>query len=134
MIELANAMVDDGHEVTILTRQASSVANDLDRRVDTRVIGSGRSRAWSYVALTWWVRGHIQWILSRDLLHCHLPFGAARMEAREKDRDRHRADIHDAPSQQGRCHAVMADPVLFRANCFTTLRSRLRSAWPEPCG
>lgn len=77
-IELANRQVDAGHQVHLVigsSLPADRIHGGLDARITVQVVSpaSGRSR---YAAMLPWIWQHRQWLQSRDVLHCHLTYGA----------------------------------------------------------
>lgn len=77
-IELANRQVAAGHEVALLIGGKMPVEKIHDG-LDPRVIAihlstsSGRGR---YAAMLPWIWRQKSWLGSRDVLHCHLTYGA----------------------------------------------------------
>jgi glycosyltransferase involved in cell wall biosynthesis len=77
-IELANRQVDAGHDVHFVigsSLPADCIHGGLDARVGVQEVSpaSGRIR---YAALLPWIWRNRRWLQSRDVLHCHLTYGA----------------------------------------------------------
>jgi glycosyltransferase involved in cell wall biosynthesis len=78
-VDLANAAVAKGHAVAIVA--AFHVCEDLllcelNEEVDVRYVArSARSTGAAYLRLLPWMLANRQWLLSRDIIHCHLTFG-----------------------------------------------------------
>jgi glycosyltransferase involved in cell wall biosynthesis len=79
-VDLANAAVAKGHAVAIVAAfhvREDLLLSDLSEEVDVRyVAGSARSTGAAYLRLVPWVLANREWLLSRDIIHCHLTFGA----------------------------------------------------------
>lgn len=80
VIDLANVMSSRGHEVAIITGRPTPrtiYAGEPDSGIELRIIDQRGSRIGQYARLPSWIRSNRQWLLSHDVLHCHLTFGAA---------------------------------------------------------
>lgn len=80
IIDLSNDAVERGHSVTILTAipvPANLMADQLRPEVELRCIRRS-SRSWraAYLALVPWMLSNREWLLSRDVVHCHLTYGS----------------------------------------------------------
>ena len=78
-VDLANAQAGAGHEVAMLLAypvDSALLQDDLDARIQVRFVRRRRSRFGAYASLISWVVRHRKWLNSRDILHCHLSFGA----------------------------------------------------------
>lgn len=79
VIDLANVMASRGHEVAILTGRPTPrtvYAGEPDKGIDLRVVDRRGSRIGQYARLPSWIWRNREWLLSNDVLHCHLTFGA----------------------------------------------------------
>lgn len=77
VVELANIAVQKGDEVTILAGWPVDpllLQNKIQPGVDLRFIASSKKSA--YLKILPWILANRKWICSRDVLHCHLTFGA----------------------------------------------------------
>ena len=77
-IELANRQVSAGHEVALIVGSllpADMIHGGLDPRVATKFITSDRGRR-RYRAVLPWIWKNRRWLGSRDVIHCHLTYGA----------------------------------------------------------
>jgi glycosyltransferase involved in cell wall biosynthesis len=80
VIDLANTMTERGHEVAIVTARPTLPelrAGELHGSVEVRVMDETGSRFGQYARLPSWMHLNREWLFSRDVLHCHLTFGAA---------------------------------------------------------
>lgn len=79
VIELSNALVEAGHEVTILlTFPVDPELNqqDLDKRIKVQFVSpSSASRILSYLKLPFYVIRNWRDFKSFEVIHCHLTFG-----------------------------------------------------------
>jgi glycosyltransferase involved in cell wall biosynthesis len=78
-VDLANHAAREGHEVAIVA--AYPVAPQLllqtvDPRVQVHFVAQRQSRLLKYFALGPWLARNRRWLLSCDVVHCHLTFGA----------------------------------------------------------
>lgn len=80
VIDLANAAASRGHEVAVLVAVAAPsehMPGQLGSKVELRVISrKAASVRSSYARAVGWMLRHRRWLLSRDIVHCHLTFGA----------------------------------------------------------
>jgi len=76
----SKALLDRSHEVTIVTEATDSDGSvfDLPTGVKRLSVSSGlsRSRIYSFVILFWWIFGNRKKLLSFDVVHAHLTYGA----------------------------------------------------------
>jgi glycosyltransferase involved in cell wall biosynthesis len=82
-IELANRQVEAGQDVALVVGSAlpAELAHGgLDPRVEAHFITSDRGRL-RYRAMLPWIWRNRSWLASRDVLHCHLTYGALFAEA-----------------------------------------------------
>lgn len=80
VLDLSNALAEKGHEVDILTAipiDRESLPVTLDPRITLRSVrrSSGTTIS-AYFGLLLWLLPNRSWVLSRDIIHCHLTFGA----------------------------------------------------------
>jgi len=79
-VDLANAAVARGDEVAIVAAFPVSedlLLCDLREEVEVRYVArSARSTRPTYLRLLPWMLRYRHWLLSRDMIHCHLTFGA----------------------------------------------------------
>ena len=76
-VELANKAAEKGDEVTIIAAWPVNpvfLQNDLNASVDIKFIG--KTKGLAYFKIIFWILKHKSWISSKDVLHCHLTFGA----------------------------------------------------------
>lgn len=76
-VELANKAAEKGDEVTIIAAWPVNpvfLQNDLNASVDIKFIG--KTKWLAYFKIIFWILKHKSWISSKDVLHCHLTFGA----------------------------------------------------------
>lgn len=79
-VELANAAINQGHDVSVVQAYPVDPAllqDSLDPRVSLRFVRQGRSRMGAYGSLGRWFAANRRWITSQDIIHCHLTFGSA---------------------------------------------------------
>jgi len=80
-VDLANAAVADGHEVTVLAAypvDEKLLKNRLSSEVEVRFMsGYASGRILRYVASLRWLLSHWNWLGTRDILHCHLTQASA---------------------------------------------------------
>lgn len=78
VVDLANRAARDGHEVAVLAAYPVEplLQDSLDPRVSVSFVGKRRSRLGKFGRLAPWLAGNRRWLLSRDVVHCHLTFGA----------------------------------------------------------
>jgi len=80
VVDLANAAISEGHEVTVLAAfpvDEALLANRLSSKIELRFISanpSGRIRR--YVASLIWLVSNWKWIVSKEIFHCHLTQGS----------------------------------------------------------
>lgn len=79
-VDLANAAVAKAHTVAIVAAfhaPEDLLQCDLREEVDVRYVAkSARSTRAAYLRLLPWLLRNRQWLLSHDIVHCHLTFGA----------------------------------------------------------
>lgn len=78
VVDLANAATEAGHEVTVIMAVRAPphlLASRLNPRIELAYVGP-RSVRHSYIRLLPWIWRHREWLLSRDIIHCHLTFGS----------------------------------------------------------
>lgn len=80
VVELANAAVTNGDAVAIVAAiqvDPDLLPRDLREEVEVRYVArSARSRFAAYLRLLPWMVRDRKWLLSRDIIHCHLTFGS----------------------------------------------------------
>jgi glycosyltransferase involved in cell wall biosynthesis len=80
VVELANHAADEGHEVAVLTAVAAPSELLADRlRHGVRycqIIPRQVARHWVYFHFIPWMLRNLRWLFTRDVVHCHLTFGA----------------------------------------------------------
>lgn len=77
--ELANSAAREGHEVNLLLAypvDPSLLQDSLDPRVKFHFVRQRRSRFAVYAWLLHWLFSNRLWLMSRDVIHCHLTFGS----------------------------------------------------------
>jgi glycosyltransferase involved in cell wall biosynthesis len=77
--DLANAAVAEGHQVSLLLAcpvDSSLLQDQIDPRVELRFVGRRRSRLGVYASFLGWFTRNRQWLMSWDVIHCHLTFGS----------------------------------------------------------
>jgi len=123
VVDLANAAVEDGHEVSIVAAIPAPpelVAQDLRPEVDIRYVGSGSIRA-AYLRLPLWLVRNRKWLFGQDVIHCHLTFGSVFAAAAQ----RLRRLLRRRPAIVETYHAVgMAIPNSERARHAMLLKGR----------
>lgn len=79
VIELSNALVEAGHEVTLLvTLPVDPVLNQqyLDKRVKVEFVSpNSANRSLAYLKLPFWVVRYWKVLKTYDVIHCHLTYG-----------------------------------------------------------
>jgi glycosyltransferase involved in cell wall biosynthesis len=79
-VELANAAVRQGHAVAIVAAfhvPEDQLLCDLREDVEVRYVArTARSTCEAYRHLLPWLVRNRRWLLSRDIVHCHLTFGS----------------------------------------------------------
>jgi glycosyltransferase involved in cell wall biosynthesis len=78
-VDLANQVARDGHDVTIVAAfptASEQPRHAIDARVTLRYVSESPARLGKYVSLGPWLRRNREWLLSQDVVHCHLTFGA----------------------------------------------------------
>ena len=78
VVELANASVERGHQVTIIAAVSAPphlIANRLRPEVELVYIGTRSVRA-TYLLLLPWLRRNRRWLFEQDIVHCHLTFAS----------------------------------------------------------
>jgi glycosyltransferase involved in cell wall biosynthesis len=79
-VDLANAAVTNGDAVAIVAGfpvPADLLLDELRDEVEVRYVAeSGRSILAAYLRLLLWIVRNRVWLLSRDIIHCHLTFGS----------------------------------------------------------
>ena len=124
VVDLANAAVDDGHDVSIVAAVPAPpelIARGLRPEVNVMHIGTGSIRA-AYLGLVPWLIRNRKWLFGQDVLHCHLTFGSVFASAAQRLRSLLR---HDRPVVVETYHAVgMAIPNGERARHAMLLSGR----------
>ena len=78
-VDLANHAVRQGHEVDIVAAYpvaAELLLHAVDPQIGVRYVTQNPSRFAKYAALARWLVSNREWLLSRDIIHCHLTFAA----------------------------------------------------------
>jgi glycosyltransferase involved in cell wall biosynthesis len=78
-VDLANAAVSEGHQVSMVLAYPVDPAllqDRLDHRVELRFVRETRSRLGAFVSLLRWLGRNRRWVLRHDIIHCHLSFGS----------------------------------------------------------
>ena len=76
-VELANEAIEKGDQVTILAGWQENpiyLQNKIHPDVNIKFIAKKKSLA--YFKIIYWIFTNKKWICSKDVLHCHLTFGA----------------------------------------------------------
>lgn len=80
VIDLANEASRRGHDVSILTRTEAPAelgTSALRDEISIRCLGRyGESRGLAYAGIVPWVIANRAWLLSQDVIHCHLSMGS----------------------------------------------------------
>lgn len=80
VVDLANQAIADGHSTTIIVAVAADyklLPAPLDSRVALRTIcPAGTSVRSCYARLPLWLWSNRAWLMSLDVVHCHLTFGS----------------------------------------------------------
>lgn len=78
--DLANKAVEEGHEVAIITwspTPAELLTQPLRQEIELRYLAlCGGRRGGAYFGILPWVLRNRRWLLSRDVVHCHLTMGS----------------------------------------------------------
>jgi glycosyltransferase involved in cell wall biosynthesis len=78
-VDLANHAARNGHDVTIVASYPVApelLADAISPNVEVRYVTKRPSRLAKYLALGPWLAANRDWLLSRDVIHCHLTYGA----------------------------------------------------------
>lgn len=78
-VDLANHAVLAGHDVALVVAfrvDESLLGPALDPRIRIEYVAATSSRFWRYPAMVAWLWRRRRWMLSRDVAHCHLTYGA----------------------------------------------------------
>lgn len=129
VVNLANQAAAQGDEVAIVAAypvDPELLLHAVQPGVEVRYVAAGRtSRLGPYLALLPWVIRNRRWLLERDVVHCHLTFGAVAGTAIQMLRDL---------SQRGRprvletFHAV-GMPLALSKRLLSTLLARGRDGF-----
>jgi glycosyltransferase involved in cell wall biosynthesis len=77
VVELANAAAMDGNEVTIVAAfPADPIFLQDQLHGSVSVIFISNSKSFSYVKQVSWILRNFSWLRTRDIIHCHLTYGA----------------------------------------------------------
>ena len=79
LVDLANHMAGQGHEVAIVAAfpvDRALLADQIDPKVELLLIADRPSKLRAYGGLPFWLLKHRKWLMSRDVVHCHLTYAA----------------------------------------------------------